>query len=233
MTASRDDTIATAAGPLQIHAIHHASMRLSWNGKHILVDPAPPKGGSEAAYKDLREPDLILYTHDHYDHFDTAVLAAVAGPATQIVANRDVYAAVPPPLQARVQVMANGDSTAAAGIPIQAVAMYNTTPQAMQFHPRGRGNGYILGLGGKRIYIAGDSEEAPELKHLPDIEAAFLAMNQPYTLKVAEAAHWVHDFKPRLVYPYHYRNADGSLSNLEAFKAAVGTASEVRLLDWY
>jgi L-ascorbate metabolism protein UlaG (beta-lactamase superfamily) len=233
MTAPRDDSIATAEGPLQIHAIHHASLMLTWNGKHILVDPAPAKDKGDAPYKGLPKADVILYTHDHYDHFDTALLAEIAGPQTEIIGTQDVYNAVPKPLQAQLQVLANGGKTAAGGIAVEAVAMYNTTSQSMQFHPKGRGNGYILSLGGKRIYIAGDSEEAPELAHLPGIEAAFLPMNQPYTMKVQDAAHWVHDFKPRLVYPYHFRNADGSLSDLAAFKAAVGDASEVRVLDWY
>jgi L-ascorbate metabolism protein UlaG (beta-lactamase superfamily) len=206
---------------------------LAWNGKHLLIDPAPIKNRGVEVFAPLPKPDAILYTHDHYDHYDTAILAAVLGPDTEIAAPQDVYNGMPPALQGRVKLLKNGDTATVAGIPVETVPMYNTSPQSLQFHPKGRGNGYILTLGKTRVYIAGDSEEAPELKHLPDIAVAFLAMNQPFTLKVADAAHWVKDFKPAVVYPYHYRNADGSFSRLDAFKAAVEGITDVRLLDWY
>jgi L-ascorbate metabolism protein UlaG (beta-lactamase superfamily) len=233
MTASRTDSIATDQGALEITAIHHASLMLAWNGKHILVDPAPLKNRGVEVFAPLPKPDAILYTHDHFDHYDTAVLNAVLGPDTEIVAPQDVVNAMPEALRGRVKLLKNGDTATVAGIPLAVMPMYNTSPQALQFHPKGRGNGYILTFGNKRIYIAGDSEEAPELKSLPGIDAAFLAMNQPYTLKVADAAHWVKDFKPAAVYPYHYRNADGSFSKLDAFKTAVAGLTDVRLLDWY
>lgn len=232
---AKTDTIATNKGPIEIQAIHHASLMLTWNGKHVLVDPAPldRSGAPDPSFAGLPKADLILYTHSHFDHFNAGILEAVAGPKTEIVAPQEVADLVPKPLQAQVHQMANGDKTTMDGIGVEAVAMYNTSPERTNFHPKGKGNGYILTFNGKRIYVAGDTEEAPELAHLPKIDAAFLPMNLPYTETAEAAAQWVKDFKPHTVYPYHFRNGDGSKSDLAAFKTDVGGASEVRVLDWY
>lgn len=232
--AANTDTIATAKGPLNITAIHHASLMLTWNGKHIFVDPTPAGDPAvPALFAALPKADVIVYTHDHFDHFDAATLQALVGPKTEIVAPREVYDVVPKPLQGRVHVMANGQSETVGGVGVEAVAMYNTTPERLKFHPKGKGNGYVMSFGGKRVYVAGDTEETPELAQLPNIDAAFLPMNLPYTETVEAAAKWVKDFHPHAVYPYHFRNGDGSKSDLAAFKADVGGASDVRVLDWY
>jgi L-ascorbate metabolism protein UlaG (beta-lactamase superfamily) len=236
MSASRDDTISTANGPVGVHAIHHASLMLTWNGKHVFVDPAPidDRGSDPAAgYKALPRPDAIIITHSHFDHFSVPVVEAVAGANTVIVAPQDVYDALPADLKAKTKVMKNGNKDVVDAIPVEAVTAYNTTPERTKFHAKGAGNGYVLTFGGKRVYIAGDTEEAPELAHLPNIDAAFLPMNLPYTETVEAAAKWVRDFKPGVVYPYHYRNGDGTMSDLAAFKKLVGGASEVRVLGWY
>jgi len=234
MSATQDDTIATPKGPVAVHAIHHASLMLTFEGKHILVDPAPIGDGDPVTgYRKLPTPDVILYTHNHYDHFNVAILEAVAGPNTVIVAPQEVDVEIPPAMRSKVKLMKNGDKAVVAGVPIEAEAMYNTTPDRMKFHPKGKGNGYVLTLGGERIYIAGDTEETPETAHLADIDAAFLPMNLPYTETVEAAAKWVKDFKPHIVYPYHYHNQDGTLSDLSAFKKDVGSTSEVRELEWY
>lgn len=234
MCASRDDTIGTEKGPVGVHAIHHASLWLTWQGKEVLVDPAAMGDEhAEQAFAAVPRPDLIIYTHNHPDHFDAAILQAVIGPKTEILAPQEVADEVPAALKSRVHVMANGDKANVDGIGIEAVAMYNTTPERMKFHPKGKGNGYILTFDGKRVYVAGDTEEAPELAHLSNIEAAFLPMNLPYTETVEAAAKWVRDFKPRVVFPYHFRNGDGSKSDLNTFKVDVGGASQVRVLDWY
>lgn len=235
MIDSRDDSIPTNDGTLAIHVIHHASLMLTFNGKHILVDPAPGKGAANdmAEFKALPQPDAILYTHGHYDHYDREIFDAVIAPKTEIIAPEDVAGMIPENNRARVHVMHNGDKGMVAGLPVEALPMYNTTPEHAVFHPKGRGNGYILTIGGKRIYIAGDTEEAPELEHLSDIDVAFIPVNMPYTMTVKAAAKWMRDIKPRVVYPYHFRNADGMPSNLKAFVAEVGSASEVRVLKWY
>jgi L-ascorbate metabolism protein UlaG (beta-lactamase superfamily) len=236
MSAPTDNTISTANGLLAIHAIHHATLMLTWNGKHVLIDPAPLDAKSAdpaAGYESLPKPDAIVVTHVHGDHFNARIVEAIAGAKTVIVAPQEVYDALPANLQAKTKVMKNGDKGAADAIPIEAVAAYNTTPERAKFHSKGLGNGYILTFGGKRVYIAGDTEETPELAHLSAIDAAFLPMNLPYTESVEAAAKWVKDFKPGVVYPYHFRNPDGTMSDLGAFKAQVGGTSEVRVLDWY
>ena len=232
--ARADDSIATDNGPLVIHPIHHASLMLTWNGKHVLADPAPVDGGADPTtpYRALPTPDVIVVTHIHGDHFNVPILEAVAGAATVIVAPQNVYDALPADLKSKTKVMKNGDRLVADSIPVEAVAMYNTTPERMKFHPKGQGNGYILTIGGKGIYIAGDTEEAPELAHLANIDVAFIPMNLPFTETVDAAANWVRDFKPKIVYPYHYHNGDGTLSDLNRFKALVGGATDVRLRDW-
>ena len=218
-----------------VHPIHHASLMLTWNGKHVLADPAPVDGAKDPAppYRALPVPDVIVVTHIHGDHFNVPIIEAVAGNATVIIAPQNVYDAMPADLKSKTRVMKNGDRLVADLIPVEAVAMYNTTPERMKFHPKGQGNGYIFTVGGKRIYIAGDTEEMPELAHLANIDVAFIPMNLPFTETVDAAAKWVRDFKPKIVYPYHYHDSDGSLSDLNEFKALVGDASEVRLRDWY
>jgi L-ascorbate metabolism protein UlaG (beta-lactamase superfamily) len=235
--ASVDDIIAADRGPIAVHAFHHAALTLKWNGKLVLVDPASGVG-SPANENPVKlfaglKPDLILITHGHFDHFNVDVLAAVAGANATILAPSQVFDGMPPALKAKTKVMHNGDKTMAAGLPVEAVPAYNVTKERMQFHPKGAGNGYVLDLGGKRIYIAGDTEETPEIAHLANIDAAFIPMNLPYTQTVQEAAKWVKDFMPKRVYPYHFRGTDGSSADLSAFAAAVGKASKVKVLKWY
>jgi L-ascorbate metabolism protein UlaG (beta-lactamase superfamily) len=236
--ASADDRIATDivktnGGDLVIRPFHHASLLLIWNGVAILVDPAPPVSGPKPAditaeYKAVATPDLILITHEHGDHFNVQILEAVVGADTVLVTCQDVADKMPADLKAKTKVMAAGDSATVKDVPIAAVAAYNTTAERAKFHPPGCGIGYVLTLGGKRIYIAGDTEETPEMKALTDIDVAFLPMNLPYTMDIEHAAQAVKDFKPKVVYPYHYSGSD-----VEAFKAQVGDAAEVRLLKWY
>ncbi|MGH7069369.1 MAG: MBL fold metallo-hydrolase, partial [Acetobacteraceae bacterium] len=216
--------------------VQHASLMLSWNGKHVLVDPAPLGRNIDAnigIFKVLPTPDVILITHIHADHFNVPILEAVSGPNTTIIAPQNVYDAMPASLKAKTHVLANGDDTTVDEIPIDAVPMYNTTPARSHFHPKGAGNGYIVTLGGKRVYIAGDTEENPTLAHLRNIYVAFIPMNLPYTQTVRAAAKWVRDFRPRYVYPYHYRNMNGTFSDLQQFRKLVGRASHVELRAWY
>ena len=225
-----DDKIPADKGDIAIHAIHHAALTLTWNGVMVLADPAPAfgaKGDVTAEFRIIPAPALILYTHDHGDHFNADILTAVAGKAT-IVAPREVADKIPDALKAQTKVLANGDKLDFNGIGIEAVAMYNTTADRTRYHPQGGGNGYILTMGGKRVYVAGDTEETPEMKALAGIDAAFLPMNLPYTMDVNAAAQAVKDFRPKVVYPYHYQGSDPN-----AFKTAVGGVAEVRLLKWY
>jgi L-ascorbate metabolism protein UlaG (beta-lactamase superfamily) len=232
-----DDVIAAPGGNVVVHAFRHASLTLRWNDRLVLVDPAkgvgsPPEEDPVQLFKGL-VPDMVLVTHGHFDHFNIEVLHAVTGVGTPIIAPQTVFAAMTPALQKRTEVLANGGRTVVAGIPVEAVPACNVTFERLKFHLRGIGNGYVLTFGGTRIYVAGDCEETPEIAHLPDIAAAFLPMNLPYTQTVDAAALWVRNFRPRRVYPYHYLGTDGVAADIDAFAAAVGDASEVKLLKWY
>jgi L-ascorbate metabolism protein UlaG (beta-lactamase superfamily) len=232
--SAQDDQIATANGNLTIHPVRHASLVLTWNGKRIVADPTayPPTPNSAAAdFRGPNPPDLILITHEHPDHFSVPTLTELAGPGTVIVAPQSVYAKMPAALQAKTKVMKNGDKGDYAGIAVEAVPEYNISPDRLKFHPKGRDNGYVLNLGGKRVYLAGDTEETPELKNLPNIDIAFIPMNLPYTQTAEAAAQWVKDFKPKIVYPYHTQGMPSG--DVNVFAAAVGNASEVRLRKWY
>jgi L-ascorbate metabolism protein UlaG (beta-lactamase superfamily) len=217
------DHIATATGDLVIHPVNHASMVLSWGGKIVYVDPV----GGAARYAGLPAPDLILLTDIHGDHMDAATLTGLPG-AAPIVAPQAVRDQLPPALQGRVQVLANGATATVQTVQIMGVPMYNTTPERLMFHSKGRGDGFVLTLGGKRIYIAGDTEPTPEMLALKAIDVAFLPMNLPYTMTEQQAADAVKAFKPKIVYPYHYMGSDPA-----KFATLVGPAAEVRVRDWY
>src|SRR3990167_6355635 len=222
---AQSDTIATSKGDLKITPIAHASFQLQWDGKIIYIDPSGQVGGD---YSALPKGDLILVTDVHGDHQDRAKIDLLKKASTILVAPKAVVATI-----TEAQVISNGEKKTVAGVEIEAVPMYNLVrgPQpGTLFHDKGRGNGYILTLGGKRLYIAGDTECIPEMKALRNIDVAFVCMNLPYTMTPGEAAACVNGFKPKIVYPYHYGQ-----SNLQEFTSAVqGTAGvEVRLRKWY
>ena len=212
----------TAAGPVEITPIFHASAIIKAGGDTIYIDPAHP-----ANIADLPPADLILITDVHPDHMDVADIAALKGKSTEIVAPAAVQDTVK-----TAKALANGESLQWHKWKITAVPMYNVThtmPNGTPFHPKGRGNGYVLSYGGKNFYFAGDTEGTPEMRALRGIDVAFVPMNLPYTMTPQEAADAVKAFKPKVVIPYHYRGQD-----LQLFaKALIGTGIEVRLLDWY
>ena len=221
--AAGPDIIPANGGDITIVPVNHASLQLRHAGIVIDVDPV-----AQANFGTLPAPDLVLVTDIHGDHLDPPTIAKLRKPSTVIVAP----AAAASKLEGAV-VMANGEKKTAGGVSLEAVPMYNLQrgPAAGQlYHDKGRGNGYIVTLGGKRLYIAGDTECTPEMKALANIDVAFLPMNLPYTMTPAEAAECVKAFKPKIVYPYHYRG-----QKPEEFAAALkGTPGvEVRLRDWY
>ena len=127
-----------------------------------------------------------------------------------------------------VRILANGEKTEVAGIAVEAVPAYNTTPGKEKFHPKGRDNGYVLTMGGKRVYVAGDTEDTPEMRALKDIDVAFLPMNLPYTMGVEKAAEAIRQFKPKIVYPYHYRSHDGTKADFGQLRKLVGAEAAWR-----
>ena len=214
----------TDEGSAIITPINHATLVVEWGGKTIYVDPV----GQPTWYKSFAKPDLVLLTHVHGDHYREAVLTAVVGPKTRIVAPPALMGLLNANLKAKTIPLANSATTDKVGFKLEAVASYNTTPPRKRFHPKGQGNGYVLNLGGTRIYVSGDTEGTPEMRALKGIDVAFLCMNLPYTMDVAAAAEAVKAFKPKVVYPYHSRGQDTA-----KFKTLVGTTAEVRLRNWY
>jgi len=215
------DQIQTAAGAVKITPIHHASLMLEGGGMVIHVDPTNP------GYEGLPKADIILITHSHFDHMEPALVAKLSKPGTVILAPEDVARQV-----SGATVLHNGESKQVGKWTIDAVPMYNLKrgPAAGKlYHTKGAGNGYILTYGGKRFYIAGDTEGVPEMRALKNIDVAFVCMNLPYTMPPDEAADAVKAFHPKIVYPYHYRGSDLSVFQ----KALDGTGIEVRLREWY
>ena len=226
------DVVKTSAGPLTIQPQVHATLVLSLPNLTIYADPT----GGAANYTGLKSPDLILITDIHGDHFDPKTLAEVSTASTTIVAPKAVTDKFTGDIKGKIVVLGNGETTTQSGIGIDAIPMYNLPADPPSpFHPKGRGNGYVLTIGGKRVYLSGDTQGIPEMRALKNIDVAFVCMNLPYTMDVDEAADAVLAFKPKIVYPFHYRGTKG-LSDVNAFKAKVEAGDkniEVRLRNWY
>ena len=225
------DQVATNKGPLSIQPIQHGSAVLTWDNKTLYVDPA---GGVEA-FIGLRAADLILITDIHGDHLDPKTLEGINATKAIVIAPPAVAEKLPAAFKDRVVVLRNGEKTDKLGISITAIPMYNLPESADARHTKGRGNGYVLTMGGKKVYFSGDTEDIAEMRALKNIDVAFVCMNLPYTMDVNQAAQAVLAFQPKMVYPYHYRGQDG-LSDTEAFKKAVNATNgkiDVRLRNWY
>ncbi len=200
--AFETDSFEAEGGKLSISFFGHASLMLRHGKTVIYVDPV----SQYADYSKLHKADIILVTHQHADHLDAKAISQLGKKATRIIINqagRDQLG--------KGEVLKNGDSLTAKGVKIAAVPSYNTTEGRDKFHPRGRDNGYVLDIGGKRVYIAGDTEDIPEMAELKDIDIAFLPVNQPYTMTPQQAANAARIIKPKVLYPYHYGETDVSV----------------------
>jgi L-ascorbate metabolism protein UlaG (beta-lactamase superfamily) len=199
------DVIPTSKGDLEITFLGHGSLLMTYGAKTIHIDPY----GEVADYASLPKADLVLVTHEHFDHLDPKALQAILKPDTTIVASKACGVELP-----KAIILANGDIRTILGLPIEAVPAYNIAhkrPDGNPFHPKGTGNGYIVTFGNKRIYVAGDTENTPEMKALKAIDVAFLPMNLPYTMTPAMVAAAARSFRPRVLYPYHYGETDTSI----------------------
>jgi len=216
------DTIKTSAGDLKITFIGHGTLMFACGGTIIHVDPV----SREADYRSMPKADLILVTQEHGDHLDPAAIAAIRQEGTTVILTEKCAPAVSGGI-----VMRNGDVRTVEGLKIEAVPAYNivhTRPTGEPFHPRGQGNGYVITFGSTRVYVAGDTENIPEMKQLKDIAVAFLPMNLPYTMTPEMVADAAQVIRPKILYPYHYGETDTS----ELVRLLEGDKSiEVRIRD--
>lgn len=217
-----------------IHPVLHGSLVLQHGGKTIYVDPY---GGAEL-YTAFPRPDLVLITHPHGDHLNPETLKGLDLTQAELMAPQVVVDQLPKDSIAfgKIAVLANGENSKFGAIDVRAVPMYNLPDDDTARHPKGWGNGYVITLGEERIYISGDTEDIPEMRNLEDIDIAFVCMNLPYTMGIEAAADAVIEFAPAVVYPYHYRNGDGTKGDVATFKKLVNAGNpnvEVRLAGWY
>jgi len=199
------DVIKTSAGDLKITFIGHSSLMFNFANKVIHIDPV----GRYADYTKLPKADLILVTHEHGDHLDVWAISRIHTLKTSLV----IAEICSDKIKGAVIVMKNGDVKTVQGLKIEAVPAYNIVHMRSEghpFHPKGDGNGYVITFGDKRVYVAGDTENVPEMKELKDIDIAFLPMNVPPTMTPEMVADAAKVFKPKVLYPYHYGDTDTS-----------------------
>ena len=198
------DEFTTKSGKtVKFHALMHSCIRIEFDGKEIQIDPVAKLGDRTVDYAAMPKADYIFVTHEHMDHYDAKTIKLLSTANTQLVMNKrcaDMYGAG--------KVMANGDKLRLADISVEAVPAYNNTEGHTQFHPKGRDNGYILTIDGFRIYIAGDTEDIPEMAQVKDIDIAFLPCNQPYTMTPEQLVRAAKVIKPKVLFPYHYGQTD-------------------------
>lgn len=229
--AAKSESISVVEEELLIYPIEHATAVLEWNDITIYIDPV----GGANAFKGKKQPDLILITDIHGDHFSLETLEELNTDKAKIIVPQAVADKIPEQFTPQLDVLFNGDSKERFGITIEAIPMYNLREEALNFHSKGRGNGYILNFNGKRIYFSGDTEDIPEMRGLKNIDKAFICMNLPYTMTVESAADAVLEFKPKQIFPYHYRGRP-DVSDVGKFRSLVNKGSseiEVVQLDWY
>lgn len=219
--ALEKDTIPTSAGPLEVTFVGHGTLVFELGGKVVHVDPWTKL----ADYAALPKADVVLVTHAHQDHLDLAAIAAVRKPETKVF--------VAPACEGKVEgatVLRNGEKATVDGLPVEAVPAYNVVakrPDGSPFHPKGQGNGYVVTFGATRVYVAGDTEDTPEMKALEGIDVAFLPMNLPYTMTPEMVAEAAHAFRPKVLYPYHYGETD-TARLVDLLKGAKGTEVRIR-----
>ena len=199
------DVFKTKSGKtVTFHALTHASIRIQYDGMEIEIDPVTKLGNKVINFAFMPKADYLLVTHEHFDHFNQEAIKVLTGDKTRFITNQrctDMFGSG--------EVMKNGDKLQIAkNFTIDAVPAYNYTEGHTQFHPKGRDNGYILTIDGLRIYIAGDTEDIPEMSAVKDIDIAFLPCNQPYTMTPDQLVKAAKIIKPKVLFPYHYGQTD-------------------------
>ena len=228
---TKDEAITVIENKIKIHPIEHATAVLEWNNLTIYIDPV----GELDKFKTFTKPDLILITDVHGDHFSLNTLKELDTEKAKIIVPQAVADRIPEEFTPQIDVLNNGESKERYDIKVEAIPMYNLREEALKFHTKGRGNGYVLNIDGERIYFSGDTEDIPEMRALKNIDRAFICMNLPYTMTEESAANAVLAFQPKQVYPYHYRGRP-NVSDIRKFKNLVNNANskiKVTQLDWY
>jgi len=196
------DTFQTQSGELKITFIGHGTLMMKFDGKTIHIDPV----GRYADYSKMPKADLILITHEHGDHLDADAISKIKKKSTEIILTEKCHEQY-----CSGKILKNGETGEFAGIIIEAVPAYNIKHKRSEgnpFHPKGIGNGYVLHFGGKKVYVAGDTENIPEMADLKNIDIAFLPMNMPYTMTPEMVADAAKIIRPTILYPYHFGNTD-------------------------
>lgn len=199
------DVFKTKSGKtVKFHALVHASIRIEYDGKEIEIDPVTKLGNKTIDYSAMPKANYIFLTHEHGDHFDKEAIKLLTGEKTQLVMNKRCAEMYGGPCA----VLYNNQSATLGDINVDAVPAYNNSEGRTQFHPKGRDNGYILTIDGLRIYIAGDTEDIPEMQDIKDIDIAFMPCNQPYTMTTEQLVKAAKTVKPKVLFPYHYGQTD-------------------------
>jgi L-ascorbate metabolism protein UlaG (beta-lactamase superfamily) len=220
------DVFKTQKGTtVKMYCIKHGSLRMQVGEKWIYVDPVTTAVKPVTDYSTLPKADYILVTHEHFDHLDSVAINQLSKEGTVLITNARCHEL----LGGKGDVMANGDTRI---LPeewvVEAVPAYNHSPQKLQFHPKGRDNGFVLTIEDMRIYIAGDTEDIPEMDYLKDIDVAFLPCNLPYTMAPDQCAHAARMIKPTVLFPYHYGETDIQ----QVVKLLEGSGIDVRIRDY-
>ena len=205
-TTIETDIFITKSGKIvRFDALMHASVRMVYDGLEILIDPVGRLGDRTVDYSKMPKPDYIFVTHEHQDHFDPITIDSIKTDSTVLITNVTCAEAMGFGLRFR-----NGDMRDLRKMIIETVPAYNYTEGHTQFHPKGRDNGFIITVDGMRIYFAGDTEDIPEMDDIENIDVAFLPCNQPYTMTPDQLINAAKKIKPRVLFPYHYRQTDVS-----------------------
>ena len=217
----------SSAVEVKMYCIKHGSVRMQVGDKWIYVDPVTTAVKPETDYTTLPQADYILVTHEHFDHLDSVAINQLSKPGTMLITNARCHDL----LGGKGLVMENGDVLQLPDeifTTVEAVPAYNNSPDKLQFHPKGRDNGFVLNINGMRVYIAGDTEDIPEMADLKDIDVAFLPCNLPYTMTPEQCAHAAQMIKPTVLFPYHYGQTDIQ----QVVKLLQGSDIDVRIRDY-
>ncbi len=201
------DKFNTSSGQLAITFISHGTLMFQWDGKTVHVDPV----SQYADYSEMPKADIILITHEHGDHLDAKAIRKILKPGTKVIMTKACYDALDNKSGMDIMVLSNGDDYNFEKVQIHAIPAYNIqnkNADGKPYHPKGKGNGYVISFANKKVLVAGDTENIPEIKALKGIDIAFLPMNLPYTMTPEMVTDAAKAFKPDILYPYHYGKTD-------------------------